>query len=133
MNSCVLDASIAVASFRPTEALHVVSRARLEVLLQAGAELVVPSIFDAEVVSALVRRGAPFAAACRAVDQLNPRRVMLGPRATKGILAVVAATQLRAADAAYVWVAKRQKLELITADAEILARAERVGVTAVRP
>jgi len=46
---------------------------------------------------------------------------------------VVSATQLRAAEALYVWVAAREDLILVTADREIIERAPLAGARAVAP
>ena len=117
----VLDASVAVAAVRPSEPHHRAARIRLAALFTGQDQIVVPAIFDAEVTSALVRGGAPpeLAAAYLDTDLASRRLVTMGPRAARGIVAVVRTTKLRAADAAYVWVASSRGLVLVTLDEEI--------------
>lgn len=120
----VLDASVAVAAVRTSEAQHHAARARLVRILSGVDEIVVPAIFDGEVASALVRGGAsPALAAAFLDDDLAARRIItLGPRAARGIVAVAGATRLRAADATYVWTASTRGLPLVTLDREMQAR-----------
>jgi predicted nucleic acid-binding protein len=121
----VLDASVAVAAVRPAEPSHAAARLRLALLLSGHDDVVVPAIFDAEVTSALVRGGASPAAARRYLDQdLAARQlVTIGPRAARAISGVAARTAVRAADAAYVWVASTRGLPLVTLDRQIGRRA----------
>ncbi len=69
--------------------------------------MVVPAILDVEVASALVRGGAVIATVCEYLERdLAAREIItIGPRAARAISGVAARTRLRAADAAYVWVA----------------------------
>jgi predicted nucleic acid-binding protein len=121
----VLDASVAVAAVRASEPSHPAARLRLAALLAGNDEVVVPAIFDAEVTSALVRRDASPAAVRRFIERdLGSREVVtIGPRAARAIAALAARTRLRAADAAYVWVAATRSLPLVTLDLEIGRRA----------
>ncbi len=98
-------------------------------------QIVVPSTFDLEVTSALVRRGVgPDRIAAFFARHLATRRlVSIGPRAVRAARIVVNTTRLRAADALYVWVAAREDLPLITADREVIRRAPLAGATAVEP
>ena len=104
-------------------------------LFSGRDEIVVPAIFDIEVVAALVRRGG----APDSIDKFFEKHfvsrtlVTIGPRAARAVRAVAAVTRLRAADALYVWVALRKGLPLVTADREVLLRAPLVGVTATVP
>jgi predicted nucleic acid-binding protein len=95
----------------------------------------VPAIFDIEVTAALVRRGVPAASVDRFLVAHLARRklVTLGPRAASAARRIVRITQLRAADALYVWVAAHHALTLVTAHEEVLARARLAGVTATLP
>lgn len=126
MSTYVLDASVAVAAVRPSEPFHQAARARLTALLTGIDAIVVPAIFDVEVTAALVRGKASSSAAREYLDRdLGARQlVTLGPRAARAISGVAARTRLRAADAAYVWVASSHGLPLVTLDVEI---AQRVG------
>jgi predicted nucleic acid-binding protein len=121
----VLDASVAVAAVRPSEPSHVVARNRLATLLTGADVVVVPAIFDFEVTSALVRGQASPASARRYLERDLAARTLItiGPRAARAISAVAAKTRLRAADAAYVWVAVSRGLPLVTLDLEIGQRA----------
>lgn len=117
----VLDASVAVAAVRPIEPHSGAARNRLASLFTGDDEIVVPAIFDGEVTSALVRAGVPPAivAAYLETDLAGRLQVTIGPRAARGIVAVVNTTKLRAADAAYVWTAASRGLVLVTLDQEI--------------
>ncbi|HVZ34975.1 MAG TPA: type II toxin-antitoxin system VapC family toxin [Polyangiaceae bacterium] len=131
----VLDASVAVAALRRSELAHEAARHRCMPLFAGHDEVVVPAIFDLEVISALTRRGA----APRSVALLLTRHfasrvaVTIGPRAVRGVSRVLEKTCLRAADALYVWVALRHELPLVTLDREVLERAPLAGVTATPP
>lgn len=131
----VLDASVAVAALRRSEPGHASALRHCLPLFAGRDHAVVPAIFDIEVVSALVRRGA-------AVDRVSlffekhfssRTSVTIGSRAVQSVRAVIGVTRLRAADALYVWLAARDRIPLITADTEILQRAGQAGVHAVAP
>lgn len=129
----VLDASVAVAAVRPGEPSHAAARARLAGLLTGADAIVVPALFDVEVISALVRGQALPASAQRylQVDLAGRKLVTIGPRSARAICEVAATTRLRAADAAYVWVAMAQGLPLVTLDAEIGKKV--AGICRVEP
>jgi predicted nucleic acid-binding protein len=131
----VLDASVAVAALRDREPGHRAALRRCLPLFAGRDEIVVPALFDLEVTSALVRRGiAPDRVTAFFDRHLRSRRlVTIGPRAVRSVRAVINATGLRAADAAYVWVAAREGVQLVTADREVLERAARAGAGAVAP
>lgn len=131
----VLDASVAVAACRPNEPHHRAARSRIAALLTGADDIVVPALFVVEVASALARAGWPKADIDRFVDRDLAARtiVTIGPRRARLIASLAVATRLRAADAAYVWVAARHALPLVSADAEILQRAGLSGVTALPP
>jgi len=121
----VLDAAVAVAALRAGEPHHAAALRRCMPLFTGSDEIVVPAIFDVEVVSALVRRGAAPAGVNRFFEAhfTTRRLVTIGPRAARAARAVAMPTRLRAADALYVWVAAREGLPLVTLDAEVLQRA----------
>jgi predicted nucleic acid-binding protein len=121
VSTYVLDASVAVAAVRPGEPSHAAARARLVPLFTGVDDIVVPAIFDVEVTAALVRGKAPAASVRQYLDRdLKSRRlVIIGPRAAHAICGVVAKTGLRAADAAYAWVAISRGLPLVTLDRDI--------------
>lgn len=131
----VLDASVAVAALQSNERFHAAALAHCTPFFARKDEVVVPAIFDVEVVSALVRRGAdPARVAVLFRKHLSSRKLVpLGPRVVRAVRGVVSATRLRAADSFYVWVAMRDAIPLVTVDDEILARAAIVGVTARKP
>ena len=121
----VLDASVAVAALRSNETGHGRALRRCMPLFAGRDEIVVPAIFEVEVVSALVRRGAASASVARFFERHFGSRqlVTIGPRAAQAARAIASSTRLRAADALYVWVAAREGLPLVTADVEVLKRA----------
>ncbi len=131
----VLDASVAVAALREGEPSHEAALRRCMPLFAGADEIVVPAIFDVELVSALTRRGISLNSVARLLERhLSSRTlVTIGPRAARAVRAVVGATRLRAVDALYVWVAAREGLPLLTLDDGILARASAVGVSAAAP
>lgn len=131
----VLDASVAVAALRSTEPGHAVALRRCMPLFTGHDEIVVPSLFEVEVVAALVRRGADPARVALFFEQHFAARtvVTLGPRAARGARAVAGLTRLRAADAVYVWLAAREGLPLVTADDEVLQRAALAGALPMAP
>ncbi|MGH7895677.1 MAG: type II toxin-antitoxin system VapC family toxin, partial [Candidatus Binatia bacterium] len=118
----VLDASVAIAALRASEPGHHEALRRCLPLFAGRDQIVVPSIFDLEVTSALVRRGvAPVRVAAFFDSHLRSRELItIGPRAVRAARAVVNITRLRAADALYVWVAARKGIPLVTADGEVL-------------
>jgi predicted nucleic acid-binding protein len=124
----VLDASVAVAALRSQEPHHARALRRCLPLFGGRDEIVVPAIFDSEVVSTLVRRGA----APKAIDRFFEKHfasrtlVTIGPRAARAARRIAGVTRLRAADALYVWVAAREGLTLVTLDAEVVQRAAAV-------
>jgi len=128
-----LDASVAVAAQRPGEPSHAISRARVNRVLAGTDDIVVPAIFPIEIAAALSRNGVDPKVVIGYVDALlaHAELVTIGPRRAPLIQAVAMATKLRAADASYAWVACREKVPLITLDAEVLTRA--APVCAVAP
>lgn len=131
----VLDASVAVAALRKTEPLHGDALRRCMPLFSGRDWIVVPVIFDLEVVGALARRGSAMPAIARFFERhfTSRRLVTIGPKAAKAVRAIIGITRLRAADALYVWVAAREGLPLVTADREVLDCAPLAGVTATLP
>jgi predicted nucleic acid-binding protein len=104
-------------------------------LFAGDDEVIVPALFDIEVVSALVRRGASPASVARFFENHFIARtvVTIGPKAARAVRNVVGQTKLRAADALYVWVAVREGLPLVTADRQVLQRAPLAGANAIKP
>jgi predicted nucleic acid-binding protein len=135
MSVSVLDASVAVSALRANDANHARAASYLAPLLQGIDAIVVPTLFEVEVVATLVRAGIAPADARRAADLFvsRGRQVTLGPRAARAASNTASRTHLRTGDAIYVWVAQREGLPLVTFDGDILARAHLAGVTAVAP
>ena len=131
----VLDASVAVAALRSTEPSHAAALRRCMALFAGKDEIVVPAIFDIEVIAALTRRGLETKRVAGFLTQhLSQRKLInIGPRAIRGVNRILGLTRLRAADALYVWVAAREDLPLVTLDEEVLARASLAGVEVTRP
>jgi predicted nucleic acid-binding protein len=98
-------------------------------------EVIVPAIFDVEVVSALLRRGAAPASVARFFDRhfTSRKLVTIGPRTVRAVRGIVGLTRLRAAEALYVWLAGREGLPLVTTDAEVIQHAPLAGVNALAP
>jgi predicted nucleic acid-binding protein len=135
MTTYVLDASVAVAAVRKAEPGHRAALKRCMPLFRGQDEIIVPAIFDIEVTSALVRRGAAPRSVVRFLNQhfSSRRLITLGPRGASAVCKVVGLTRLRAADAIYVWLAGREGVPLVTLDREVIARAPLAGVTASLP
>ncbi len=131
----VLDASVAVAALRSTEPHHAAALQRCAPLFAGRDAVVVPALFDIELVAALVRRGVAATRVALFLERhfATRRVVTIGPRAARAVRAVVAATRLRAADSVYVWLAAREGLPLVTLDAEVVSRAPLAGVSATMP
>ena len=131
----VLDASVAISALRASDPNHARAASYLAPLLQGVDSIVVPTIFEVEVVATLTRAGYTPADAERAANLFvgSARTVTLGPRGAKSASRTATRTHLRTGDAIYVWVAEREALPLVTLDAEILGRAHRAGVTPIAP
>jgi predicted nucleic acid-binding protein len=125
-----LDAAVAVASQRPKEPSHAAALARVNLVLAGTDEIVVPAIFPIEVASALTRGGVEAKVVRTYVSSLlaGAELVTIGPKRAPSIADVAIRTQLRAADAAYAWVAGRERVPLVTLDEEVLKRASIVCV-----
>jgi predicted nucleic acid-binding protein len=124
----VLDASVAVAASRPRERSYAAAFARVSRVLAGLDEIVVPAIFQIEVASALSRTGFEPKWVNAHVDHLlaSATLVVLGPVRARKIQHIAMTTKLRAADAAYAWLAGREGLPLVTLDAELLRRGASV-------
>jgi predicted nucleic acid-binding protein len=135
LSTYVLDASVAISALRAGDANHARAASYLAPLLQGIDSVVVPTIFDVEVVATLTRAGYSPADARRAADLFAgpARTVTLGPRAARAASLTASRTRLRTGDAIYVWVAEREALPLVTFDIEILARAHLAGVATIAP
>jgi predicted nucleic acid-binding protein len=135
LSAYVLDASVALSALRGGDPNHVRAAAYLAPVLQGSDSIVVPAIFEVELVATLTRAGYAPADARRAADLFvgAARIVTLGPRGARAAASTASRTRLRAGDAIYVWIAEREALPLVTLDAEILARAPLAGVAAVAP
>jgi predicted nucleic acid-binding protein len=117
-----LDASVAVASQRPKEPSHAAARARVNRVLSGTDEIIVPALFPVEVASALTRGGVDAKVVNAYVDSLldGAELVTIGPKRAPLIQDVAMSTKLRAADATYAWVARKEKVPLVTLDGELL-------------
>jgi predicted nucleic acid-binding protein len=121
----VLDASVAIASVRPSEPAYAAARARMDRVLQGLDELVQPSTFRVEVGGALARLGRPEAEIRRLVDPLcaPPHAIVtIGPKGAAAAEARAIQARLRGADALYVWLASARGLTLCTLDQEMAQR-----------
>lgn len=129
----VLDASVAVAAVRPNESGHPASRARVASILAGTDEIAVPAIFSIEVAASLARVGWRLPDIDEYLSTLADHVVenaAIGRVRAPRIRAVAARSRLRAADAAYVWLAAARRLTLLTLDREVQTRAASVCVVA---
>jgi predicted nucleic acid-binding protein len=119
-----MDASVAVAAARPQEPSYSAAVTRVCRVLAGIDDIVVPAIFRIEVASALSRTGFDAIRVNAHVEHLLGAAsiVVIGPVHSKQIQRVAMTTKLRAADAAYVWLAGRQGIPLVTLDGEVLRR-----------
>jgi len=125
----VLDASVAIAAFRPSEPKHPAARALILELMKTSDTAVVPALFIAEVRGALARLGFDRGSSSRWLAALTrqPHEVVtLGPRAARATGEIATRCRLRGADAFYVWLAEREAIPLCTLDAEMAARGKAV-------
>jgi predicted nucleic acid-binding protein len=121
----VLDASVAVAFLRPTDANHPRALTFMQKALSAQNECLVPAIFEVEVAAALARASVDAADVHRLMAVLLARAhvVTLGPKAARKAAQVAISCRLRGMDAIYVWVAQREGAPLVTLDREVCDRA----------
>lgn len=120
-----LDACVAVAAVQTQEPTHAAAKLRVARVVAGDDEMVVPALFQVEVASALTRAGWDAAGVATYVDTLiscASHVVTIGPRSARAIQRIAMKTRLRAADAAYVWVASREHAPLVTLDQEVLTR-----------
>ena len=91
----VLDASVAVAALRKTEPSHRAALQHCLPLFSGRNKIVVPAIFDVEVISALARRGMLVARVAQFFDQhfFGRTLVTLGPRAVRSARAFIGVTR----------------------------------------
>ncbi len=131
----VLDASVAVAALRPSEANHSAALTRCQPFFLGRDEVVVPAIFDIEVFAALTRRGVASSVVTSLFEHHFAARMIItvGPKAAIATRTIAGLTRLRAADALYVWAAAREGLPLVTLGREVMQRAAVTGVTALFP
>ena len=122
----VLDASVAVAAQRRDDPAFAEAGRWLRRILSGQDELIVPTIFQIEVTSALTRAGTGKKTIDAYVDRLldcATEIAILGPKRAAKVAEVAAYAKLRAADSIYVWLASERRATLVTADTEVLERA----------
>jgi predicted nucleic acid-binding protein len=125
----VLDASVAVAAAKASAPNHVAALARVRRILRGTDEIVVPSLFIAEVSGALARAGmrqagtrAYVARLTRPSNEVRPLDEASARRAAK----VAFATRLRGPDAVYVALAADERIPLCSLDEEMSTRGARL-------
>lgn len=123
----VIDASVYVSRLRRQEAYHVESVHLLEALEARGVSVLCPEILLPEVAAALVRGLDDTKLACRAAAHLRRlpgHRFISVDRALSDLAARLAAEcRLRACDAIYAALARREGSRLITWDKQQRERA----------
>ena len=126
--SLVIDASVWVSAFIPTDAHHQTTRVWLETVSPAET-LATPALGLAETAGAIARRtGSELLArrACRAIERLPNLLVVLPDGALwDAAVTTAAGRSLRGADAVYVALADLLDLPLVTWDREQRERAGR--------
>ncbi len=126
--SWVVDASVWISRYLPTDVHHAASHAWLYGHLSGGHRIVAPTLLLSEVAGAIVRRTGNAPASQQIGTQLRhlPGVYWVG---LSGELAERAADlavvfRLRGADAVYVGLADRLRIPLITWDGEQLTRPQ---------
>ncbi|OGG56296.1 MAG: hypothetical protein A3F84_18975 [Candidatus Handelsmanbacteria bacterium RIFCSPLOWO2_12_FULL_64_10] len=130
----VVDASVWVSAFFPTDAHHLVSTGWLSRFAAIGDRLAVPTLALAEVAGAVARRSGVTALGEEAVGRLSRvpglRMVDLDLTLAGEAAQLAALYRLRGADATYAALAFRLGVPLWTWDAEIFLRAGSIVRTA---
>lgn len=126
MNGVVLDASAALALLIDEPARRGVED-QLHARQEAGATVLVPSVFWLEVVNVLTHRyhldGATVTEAVYELEQLGIVTADAGRTMTLAVIDAIARSGLSAYDAAYLVLADASNAELITADVALAAAA----------
>jgi predicted nucleic acid-binding protein len=121
----VVDASVAISAARNTEQSHQESTEFFERAIIGGAELLLPPLFQIEVVATLCRAGGSLRAAAAFIDSIMippARVVVMGPRAALRAQEIAALYRLRGADAVYASTAHQHNATLVSLDNEHLLR-----------
>lgn len=123
----VVDASVWVSRFVPSDEHHQASREWLEARLNRGELLAAPVLLLAEVAGAIARRTRAAELGLQAIDSLlrisSLRLVAIDSRLGEEAARLAATLHLKGADAVYAALAHHFKIPLITWDAD---QAERV-------
>jgi len=132
----VVDASVWVSRFVPSDAHHEPSRAWLRAQIDQGETIAAPALTLAEVAGAVARRTGLPELGARAVSLLqrlpNTRLVPLDAQLAQLSASLAAELHLRGADAVYIALAQRLGVPLITWDQEQRDRGQH-AVTALTP
>ena len=131
----VVDASVWVGRFVPTDAHHGTARDWIRRRLDQGQLLVAPSLVLAEIAGAVARRTGSAGLAARAIDLMQrlpqTRLVPVEADLARSSARLVGELKLRGADAVYVALAQRLGIPLVTWDRDQLERARLVVVARV--
>ncbi|MSQ13680.1 MAG: PIN domain-containing protein [Dehalococcoidia bacterium] len=132
----VVDASVWVSGFFPTDSAHEVSLRWLGAIIESGANAFAPALVLPEVAGAIARRSGATEMGVEAADQLTSlptlQIVILDTEIAALSTRLAAELRLRGADAVYVALARRLGMSLVTWDAEQRERAGQV-VRAMTP
>jgi predicted nucleic acid-binding protein len=125
---CVLDTAVAVAFLRPSDTHHQRAFRFVTPVLMGKHELVLPTIFEVEVLASLARASVPAGdgRASTAAFLNRAKVVTLGPLAARKAAQVAVSCRLRGMDAIYAWVAQREGIPLVTFDRELVDRASAI-------
>jgi len=131
--AAVVDASVWISRFLPSEVNSPISRAWLHGQLSAGALLGAPSLLLVEVGAAIARRTQDERLATQITQSLEHEPQLLLVDVDRALIAQAYAIgirlRLRAADAVYVAVAQRLGVPLYSWDGELIARASALAPT----
>lgn len=127
-----MDASVFVNAFNPHERGHAESFQILAAIQERGDPIIVPTLFVAEIASAVARASGDAAGALQYanVTAALPHLILvsLTPAMAAGAAELAATHRLRGADAVYLAVARRYATTLVSRDDEQLARGSGIAL-----
>lgn len=132
-SAIVLDASVWVSWFRPTDANHETSHRWMKQYLAKGGFIVVPTLLLIELAASISRQTQQNAEAEVAIATLNSMNtvqvVPMNAKLVQAAITVAISLRLRAGDATYVAVAQQRNIPLVSWDKEQLQRTTGIITT----